>query len=149
MFERVIKIEGHWTMKLHGPDGSLKTELSGKNVITDNGKEYLASWLHSAATSAVNTLRYIAIGTGSTAEASSDTALGTEIARVAGTASYTSGAIYSVVATFPAGTGTGAITEYGLISSSTGGTLFSRDTESVINKGVSDVLTVTTQVTLS
>lgn len=144
-----FKIVGHWDIKLHGPDGRLKDHRFGKNVITTNGKEFLARYLHSATTSGANDLKYIAIGTGSTAESASDTALGTETARAQGTSTYTSGAIYEVVATFAAGTGTGAIVEYGLLSSSTGGTLFSRDTEDVINKGASDTLTVTTKVTFS
>ena len=150
MFESLIKITGHWNMKLHGPDGALKQEVSGKNVITTNGKELLAAYLASAAASATaNTFKYVAIGTGSLAESASDTALGTELTRTTGVASYLSGAIYQVTATFAAGVGTGAITEYGLFDSSSAGTMFSRDVESVINKGASDTLSVSTTVTLS
>lgn len=144
-----IKIKGHWDIKLLSETGELKEHIKGENVITTNGKEYLASWLNSSTTSGANTLKYIAIGTGATAESASDTALGVEIARATGASTYTSGAIFTVVATFAAGTGTGAIAEYGLYSSSSGGTLFSRDTESVINKGASDILVIFTQVTLS
>lgn len=150
MFESLIKISGHWHMKLFGPDGVLKQEVSGENVITTNGKEMLAAYLASAAASAtVNPFKYVAIGTGSTAESASDTALATELTRTTGTASYVSGAIYQVTATFAAGTGTGAITEYGLFNTSTGGTMFNRDVETVINKGASDTLSVSMQVTLS
>lgn len=144
-----IEILGHWDIKLFGPDGRLKAREFGQNVITTNGKEYLARYLTSATTTSTNTLKYIAIGTGSTPEAAGDTSLGTEVARTTGSVTYTSGAIYEVTATFPAGTGTGAITEYGLYNSSTGGTLFSRDTETEINKGASDELQVTTKITLS
>lgn len=145
-----VTITGHWDIKLHGPDGTLKDERYGKNVITTNGKEALAAYLASAALSATrNPFFQVAIGTSSNAESASDTALGSESARASGTASYSSGAIYTVVATFAAGVGTGAIVEYGLLNSSTGGTLFSRDVEAVINKGASDTLTVTTEVTLS
>ncbi len=147
MHETIIK--GHWDVKLFGPDGSLKQHESGQNVITTVGKEMLASYLLSATTSGANTLKYIAIGTGATAESAADTTLGTELARAAGAVTYTSGAIYEVLATFVAGVGTGAIVEYGLLNSSTGGTLFSRDTEAVINKSAGDVLTVTTKVTFS
>lgn len=150
MYDTLIKIRGHWDIKLHSPDGVLIDHRSGENVITTNGKEMLASYLSSAAAGALaNTIKYVAIGTSATGESASDTALGTESARTTGTVSYVSGAIYKVTATFAAGTGTGAITEYGLLNSSTAGTLFSRDTEAVINKGAADVLTVTTQVTLS
>lgn len=151
MKDAVITISGYWDVKLYGEDGSLKQSHYGKNVITTAGKEALANYLASAAASAtLNPFKYVAIGTGGTAETAADTAMSVETARATGTASFTGGAaVYSVYATFPAGTGTGAIVEYGLFDTSTGGTLFSRDTEAVINKGVSDILVVITQVTLS
>lgn len=145
-----VVLKGLWTKELRGPDGELKQRLVGPNVVCTNGKEFLASFLYSAAAAASTfTCKYVAIGTDSTAEAAAQTALGTELARQTGTASYVSGAIYQVTATFAAGTGTGAIVEYGLLSSSTGGTLLNRDVETVINKGASDTLTVTCQLTIS
>ncbi len=145
-----MKIRGFWEIVLTGEDGQVKQKVNGENVITTNGKEYLARLLMSAATAATtNTIRYVAIGTSSTPESTSDTALGGELARVSGLVSYTSGAIYEVVATFAAGVGTGSIVEYGLLNTSSAGTLFSRDTEALVTKGASDVLTVTTRVTLS
>lgn len=145
-----LGIKGYWHVKLIGPDGKIKEERHGSNVVTTNGKEALAVFLASAAAaSTANPFIHIAIGTGSTAESSSDTALAVETARKTGTASYLSGAIYQVTATFPAGTGTGAIVEYGLLSSSSAGTLFNRDVEAVINKGASDELQTTTVITLS
>jgi hypothetical protein len=152
MFERKYGLEiiGHWNMTCRGPDGQIKAERSGKNVVVTNGLEFLASFMNSAATSASTfTMRYIAVGTDATSEAVSNTALGTEVGRHTGTVTYTSGALYEVVATFAAGSATGAIVEYGLLSSNTAGTLFSRDTEAVINVGASDTLTVTTKVTVA
>lgn len=148
--DQSVTLKGHWTKRLYGPDGTLKQEIIGPNVVCTNGKEFLASFLYSAAVAAATfTMKYIAIGTDSTAEAAANTALGTESARQTGTASYVSNQIYKVTATFAAGTGTGAIVEYGLFSSSTGGTMLARDTEAVINKGVSDILTVSAEFTLS
>lgn len=145
---RDLKLTGRWYITLYEGD-KVKDYREGKNVITSNGLEFLASFLNSAAAGASTfTMRYCAIGTDSTAEAASNTALGTETERHTGTVSYVSNAIYRVTATFPSGTA-GAIVEYGLFSSNTGGTMLSRDTESVINKGVNDILTVTTEITLS
>lgn len=145
-----VKIEGRWYITLYGPDGVKKDYREGKNVITEGGLSYLASFLQSATvTASTFTQRYIGIGTDATAEAASNTALGTEAARHTGTVSYLSNAIYRVTATFASGTGTGAIVEYGLFSSNTAGTMFSRDTESVINKGADDTLTVVTEVTIA
>lgn len=145
-----VKITGRWHVCLTDEYGNLKAERRGKNVITTAGLEWLADHLHKAVTAASNTMMYIAIGTSDTAEAVGQTALVSELARVTGTASYSSGAIYSVIATFAAATATaGAIVEYGLFNSSAAGTMFSRDTENVINKGASDSLTVTTEITFA
>ena len=144
-----LRLKGQYFAVLYGPDGEIKASVSSPNVVTTNGKELLASYLNSAATSAQNTLKFIAIGTDSTAEAVGNTSLGSEASRHTGTVSYVSGAIYKVTATFAAGSGTGAIVEYGLYNTNTGGTLFSRNTDSVINKGASDTLTVTYQLTIS
>jgi len=147
---RDVQLQGRWTAELYGPDGNLKQKVVGTNVVCTNGKEFLASILKSAAAAASTfTMKYVAIGTDSTAEAAGNTALGTEVARHTGTATYTSGAIYEVKATFATGSGTGAIVEYGILSSNTAGTLLCRDTESAINKGANDTLTVTCQITLS
>jgi hypothetical protein len=143
-------LKGRWKAELHGPDGKLKQVVEGNNVVCTNGKEFLASFLQSAAAAASTfTCRYIAIGTDSTAEAAANTALGVEVARHTGTVSYVSNQIYQVKATFATGSGTGAIVEYGIFSSSSAGTMLCRDTESVINKGANDTLTVTAQITLS
>lgn len=143
-------MKGEWFVTLYGPSGEVKDKRQGFNVVTTVGKEFLASFLGSAcAAAATFTGRYIAIGTDSTAEAAANTALGTEAARASGIVSYISGQIFQVTATFAAGTGTGSIYEYGLLSSSTGGTLIARDTEALISKGAGDSLTVVAQLTLS
>lgn len=145
-----VALKGRWKATLQGPDGLVRQVLEGDNVVCTNGKEFLASFLSSAAAGAATfTMKYVAIGTDATAEAAANTALGTELARQTGTASYISGQIYRVTATFAAGTGTGAIVEYGLFSSSAAGTLLNRDTESVVNKGAGDTLTVQCDLTIS
>lgn len=145
-----MKVKGHWWIKVYGPSGELKTERDGDNVVTDVGKEFLASFLKSAAAAASTfTCKYVAVGTNTTSEAASNTALGTELARHTGTVSYVSNAIFKVTATFPTGSVVGAVAEYGLLSSSNAGTLFARDTEAVINVGASDNMTVVAQITYS
>ena len=143
-----IVIKGRWTAELFAEDGSLKDRREGDNLVVTNGKEFMASFLHSAVTGSSFTMQFVAIGTDNTAATLADTALGTESTRTTGTASYTSGALFDVVATFEAGDGTGAIVEYGLFSANAAGTMLSRDIEDVINKGVSDTLTVTAQLTI-
>jgi hypothetical protein len=144
-----VKLIGKWYITLTGPDGQVKDYRAGKNVITTNGLDFLASFLGSAAAGACTfTMKYVGIGTDSTSETAAQTALLTQTERHTGTVSYTSSAIYRVTATFPSGTA-GAIVEYGLFSSSTGGTMLSRDTEALITKGLDDTLTVTTEITFA
>jgi len=147
--EHEASLVGRWSAVLTDEFGNIKTQVSGKNVITETGKAYLATFLVAAANSGGTFLmRHIAIGTDATAEAASNTALGAELIRQSGVVSFVSSAIWQVVTTFAAGSGTGAIAEYGLFTSSTSGQMFSRDTESVINKSASDTLTVTTRITI-
>ena len=150
MSQESVKMKGEWFTKLYGADGSVKESRQGFNVVTTVGKEFIASFLNSAVAGAATfTGKYIGIGTNTVAEAAADTALGTEVSRSTGTASYLSGQIFQVTATFAAGSGTGAIAEYGLFSSNTAGTLIARDTEAVINKSAADTLIVVCQLTIS
>lgn len=148
--DKIVELKGRFIAKLYGPDGRLKQEQVGDNVVCTNGKEFLASFLKSAALAASTfTMKYLAIGSDNTAEAAANTALGAELSRHTSTVSYVSNQIYQVTGTFAAGSGTGNVYEYGLLSSNTGGTLLSRDTQGLITKGASDTLTITYQLTVS
>jgi len=145
-----FQVVGHWKAVLSGSDGRIKQVVENRNVICTNGKEWLANFIYSAAaTASTFTMKYIAVGTGSTAETAADTALNTESIRQTGTVSYVSNQIWQVTATFATGSGTGNLTEFGLFSSSTGGTMFARFTRTAINKTSTDTLVVTAQITLN
>jgi len=106
--EQSVTIKGRWKAVLTDESGEFKDSVEGDNLVVTNGKEYLANFIQSATTSAALWTQYfVAVGSDNTAAALANTALGTELARHTGTASYTSGAIYEVVATFAAGVGTG------------------------------------------
>ncbi|OUW93090.1 MAG: hypothetical protein CBD88_07555 [Flavobacteriales bacterium TMED228] len=116
------------------------------NLVVTTGKNYVASRIKDTTAAAMS---HMAIGTGSTSPAAGDTTLGTETARVALTSTTVTNADVAYVASFGAGTGTGAITEAGLFNSSSAGTLFCRTTFSVVNKGADDSMTITWTVTVS
>ena len=116
------------------------------NLVVTTGKAYVASRMKDATTTAMS---HMAVGTGSTAAAASDTALGNESARVALTSTTVSGADVVYVATFGAGTATAALTEAAILNASSSGTMLCRTVFSVINKGASDSMTVTWTVTAS
>lgn len=146
-----MNLEGKWWITLYGAPGEVKQAVHGENTIVTTGINFLADFLASAAAAASTfTMRYVAIGSDNTAESAAQTALGTELARASGIVSSATG-IYRVIATFPSGTGTGNIYEFGLFSTITtaAGTMFSRDVEGLITKGANDSLVVTTEITIS
>lgn len=146
----MITLEGEWEATIYDASGGVKDYWKGHNVICTNGKEFLASFLNSAAAAASTfTCKYLAIGSDNTAEAAGNTAMGSELSRTTGTVSYVSNQMYRVSATFAAGSGTGNVYEYGLFSSSTAGVMLSRVTQGLITKGASDTLAVTCNITLS
>ena len=116
------------------------------NLVVTAGKGYVASRMKDTSATAMS---HMAIGTGSTAAAAGNTALGNQAARVSLTSTTVSGADIVYVATFPAGTGTAAITEAGIFNASSSGTLLCRTVFSVVNKGASDSMTITWTVTVS
>jgi hypothetical protein len=143
-----VGLVGKWKAVLER-GSQVVTTKEGYNVITTSGLHALADYLCSAAASATrNPFYFIAIGSDSTAEAASDTALGTELSRHTGTVTAFT-AVYQVKATFASGSGTGNIYEYGLFNANSGGKMLSRDTEGLITKGANDTLTVTAQITLT
>ena len=116
------------------------------NVVVADGKGYVASRTKNATATAMS---HMAIGTGSTAAAASDSALGSESGRVSLTSTTVTNNEVEYVATFGAGTGTGAITEAGILNASSSGTLLCRTVFSVVNKGAADSMTITWTVTVS
>ncbi len=146
-----MELHGEYYITVYGPDGKVRDRHCQPNVVTTVGKEFIASFLKSAALAASTfTAKYVGIGTGVGAEAAGDTTLGTELARQTGTVSYTSGGILNVLATFPTGAAVGAVIEFGLFSSGVAGTLLSRTLKSsAYNLGANDYIVVAYQMTFS
>ena len=115
------------------------------NLVVTAGKNYVADRIKNNST----VMSHMAIGTGSTAAAAGDTALGSQTARTALTSTTVTDNEIVYVDTFPAGTGTGAITEAGIFNASSGGTMLCRTVFSVVNKGANDAMTITWTVTVS
>lgn len=123
-----------------------KVVLEKKNLIVQAGKNFLASAIINSSSSPFVAM---AIGEGTTAANTTDTALETEVARLAFTSSSVSTNVVTLSTTFPAGTGTGAITEAGILNNaSSGGTMLSHVVFSAVNKGALDTLTINWTVTV-
>ena len=116
------------------------------NLVVTAGKGYVASRMKDATATAMS---HMAVGTGSTAAAAADTTLGGESARVALASTTVSGAVVTYVATFPAGTGTAALTEAAVLNASSGGTMLCRTVFLTVNKGANDSMSVSWSVTAS
>lgn len=116
------------------------------NLVVTVGREFVASRMASASATVMS---HMAVGTGTTAAAVGQTALITESARVANTSAVVTGANVAYTATFPAGTGTAALTEAGIFNASSAGTMLCRTVFSAINKGAADSLTIVWTVTVS
>lgn len=150
--EEFIKAKGHVFYELRDSKGRLKKKWDVDNLVVTVGKNYLAAWL-AAASQSDEFMSYVGLGTGTNAASASDTALQTEFSgggysRIQGTLTSSTN-VWQNVASFPAGNGTGAITEAGLFSASTSGTMFARQVFSAVNKASGDTLQVTWQVTFS
>ncbi len=146
MINDSIKLTGELKLTLTRPDGHIKQEVIVPNLVVTTGKNFIASRMKDATATAMT---HMAIGTGSTAAAAGNTTLGSEAGRVALTSTTVSTNNVAYVATFPAGTGTGAITEAGLFNASSSGTLLCRTVFNVINKAAADTLGITWTVTVN
>ena len=116
------------------------------NLVVTDGKEYVASRMKDTTKAAMS---HMAIGTVSTAAAASDSALGGQANRGALTSATVTGTTITYIATFGAGSGTGAITEAGLFNASSAGDMLCRTVFAVINKGQNDAMTISWSVTVS
>ena len=146
MLHDTIKMTGDLKIVLTDENGQIKHEQEVKNLVVTVGKNLIASRLKDTTDAAMT---HMAIGSGTTAAANGDTALGTQLGRVSLTSTTVTTNNVAYVATFPAGTGTGAVTEAGLFNASSGGTMLCRTVFSVINKGAADTLGITWTVTVN
>ena len=149
-----IKAIGELQLVLRDENGNIKEDRTVPNLVVTVGKNLIASRLTGTA---ANVMSHMAVGTSSTTPAAGDTTLGAEIAgsrtalNVAGGTAVLGDITY--VAAFAAGVGTGAIVEAGIFNAASGSggfvnTMLCHTTFLVINKGVSDSLTITWKVTI-
>ena len=139
-----VKLTGRLEIALFDRFGVMKERRVVENLVTTVGKTHMAARLAGS-----SVMTHMAVGSGAVAAAAGDTALGAELGRVA-LASITPSATTAVYsATFPAGTGDGAITEAGIFSAVVAGNMMARSVFAVFNKGASDSLTINWTITVS
>lgn len=149
MFNEDLALNCFMVGELFDKDGNLKQKVEKHNMILNGGFDFLCNCI-GAATSRPAALSHIAVGTNSTAVAAADTGLKGERVRSAATYTHTTGTkFFTMVATFAAGVGTGALTETGLCNAASGGTTMDRVVFPVVNKEATDTFKVTFQFRLS
>lgn len=141
-----LKATGSLRVVITGKDGKVKEERQFQNLVVTVGKNFVASRM--VGTSA-NVMSHMAIGSDNTPAAAGDTALGSELGRVALAGASAATNVVTYTATFPAGTGTGAVVEAGIFNAAAAGTMLCRTVFAVVNKGVDDAMSVTWTVTIS
>lgn len=142
-----ITLDGHVYAVLRDPRGLVKAERVVPNLIVTAGRDAIVDQL--LATPAQAKPTHMAVGTGTTAVAATDTALVTELDRNALTSKTRSANVLTMVGDWAAGDATGALTEAGVFNAATAGTMYSRATFAVINKGAGDTLQITWTYTLT
>lgn len=136
------------TLVVTRADGTVeRLGVVSNRVVTTAGVTLMATQL---STNTAPSWNYHDSGTGAAAEAIGNTALGTAAgpARVAGTQSNPSAGVYRTIATISY-TATLAITEHGLFSASTAGTLLDRSVFAAVNVANGDSIQFQYDLTLA
>ena len=136
-----MRLKDKLIVVLRDKNGNVKHRYDSgwrENTITNSGKAEVAGLI--CADVGGTAFDYIAIGTGTTPESATDTALENETHRIGGgdvTGSLTTTTVTNdtvqLVGTFSGYTGTESITESGVFNASSGGTMLCRQTFSAIN----------------
>jgi len=146
----VIKLKGSLIAVLKNLEGQEVQRVERNNIIVTAGRAWVLK--HIVGTDVFNgnetaPLKYLAIGTSTTAPATSDTTLGSETTRKAiqnfTTSNLTSNPpSYQLECSFATNEGNTTLGEVGLLNSSSGGTLLAHATFSTINKTTSNTLSI-------
>ena len=131
-----------WVEFLHyDQDMNLIEKRSFKNLVVTTGLEWITSRM---ASNSAAVMKYIAVGTDNTAPAAGQTALISELARVAVSPSggSVSGATVTYTAEFGPGVGTGTLQEAGIFQESSASTMLSRVIYTSIVKSASDTIVI-------
>lgn len=142
-----LKLHGAMTAHLIKEDGTVQVTQKN-NMIVEVGFDFIANAI-GAVTSRPAIMQGIAVGTGTTAVASTQSQLVSQLAYKAANYSHLSQTkVFTFDTTYLPGEATGAISEAGVFNGD-GGVMFDRVVFSVINKGPNDTLKITFSFTMS
>ena len=146
MFTELVNVKGSLEVILLDENGHQKDYRKVNNLVVAVGKQVIAARLLG---NTLAVMSHMAVGSDATAAATGQTALGTELGRVVFDSTARAANVNTYIATFPAGTGTGALTEAAILNASSTGNMLCRTTFSVVNKASGDVVVITWNVTVA
>lgn len=144
MLKDNLKVVGAVSIVVKDKNEKVVEERKINNLVVTSGKNFIASALQAPPV----LMSHMALGSGTIAPAAAQTALETEIGRVALTDTTVVDNVVTYTATFPPGTATGAVTEAGIFNSDTAGTMLCRTSFPVVNKGADDTISITWEVSI-
>jgi hypothetical protein len=146
MFTESIKVKGNLEVVLLDENGTQKDYRKVNNLVVAVGKDVIASRLVG---NALPVFSHMAVGSSATSAATSQTALGGELGRVALDSTARSSNTITYTATFGAGTGTGSLAEAGVFNDGATGNMLCRTTFSTVTKASGDTIVITWNVTVA
>jgi hypothetical protein len=151
MFNDQIKAIGTVKLTLSNPTQGIKSEVIIPNLVVLAGREYMTARMKDTGIPAQ--MSDMEIGQGTTAPTSIDTTI--EVAfgiqarqNLSVGGGVTSSNTVTYDATFPAGVGTGSVTEAAIFNDATAGSMLCRTTFPVVNKQAADSLAVSWTVSI-
>jgi hypothetical protein len=146
MFTESVNVKGNLEVILLDETGKQKDYRKVNNLVVAVGKDVIASRLVG---NSLAIMSHMAVGSSTTPAATSQTALGTELGRVSLDSTTRATNTITYVATFPAGTGTGSITEAGILNAGATGNMLCRTVFGVVTKASGDTVVITWNVTVA
>lgn len=149
-----LKITGKLKVQKYDQDNNLVDSREIPNLVVASGKAHIAQRITANSNPSSiqgDVMSHMSIGGAATSPTASDTILGSEMGRVSLTSTSVAANAITYGATFPGGTATGTIKEAGIFNSagSNSGTLLCRTTFADINKGASDAVVITWNVSVA
>lgn len=147
MKDSINNIQGHVNILHYNEKNELIKEYSFKNLVVTTGLNWITARLNTPAPAVMN---YIAVGTANTLPAANQTTLVNEVYREA--VAIAGGTISSntllFTATLGPGEGTGSLQEAGIFDLASAGTMLSRVTYPIINKGAGDTIAISWTISI-
>ena len=145
MVKDSLKVKGDVKVVVYDENQFVKDAREINNLVVATGKDYIAQRMTANTT---NIMSHMAVGSGNVTPTTSDTTLNTETDRIVLDSTSVTSNVITYVTTYPAGNATGTIAEAGIFNAGSGGTMLCRTNFNEVNKGASDVIVITWNITV-